>query len=65
MVAKWQAGYDMVYAQRTVRDGESSRKKSTSYLFYRLIQQVSRVRIPKTPAITGCSAGGQSTRSTA
>lgn len=47
MVEKWQAGFDMVYAQRTVRDGESRIKKSTSYLFYRLIQRVSRVRIPK------------------
>jgi glycosyltransferase involved in cell wall biosynthesis len=47
MVEKWQAGFDMVYAQRTVRDGESRVKKSTSYLFYRLIQRVSRVRIPK------------------
>lgn len=47
MVGKWQEGYDMVYAQRTVRDGESRVKKSTSFLFYRLIQRVSRVRIPK------------------
>lgn len=47
MVEKWQAGFDMVYAQRTVRDGESLIKKSTSYLFYRLIQRVSRVQIPK------------------
>lgn len=47
MVEKWQAGFDMVYAQRTVRDGESRIKKSTSYLFYRLIQRVTRVRIPK------------------
>lgn len=47
MIAKWREGYDMVYAQRTVRDGESRIKKSTSYLFYRLIQRVSRVQIPK------------------
>lgn len=47
MVEKWRAGYDMVYAQRTIREGESSLKKSTSYLFYRLIQRVSRVQIPK------------------
>jgi glycosyltransferase involved in cell wall biosynthesis len=47
MVDEWRAGYDMVYAQRTERDGESSVKKATSYLFYRLIQRVSRVQIPK------------------
>jgi polyisoprenyl-phosphate glycosyltransferase len=47
MVEKWRAGFDMVYAQRTVRDGESRLKKTTSFLFYRLIQRVSRVRIPR------------------
>ena len=47
MIKKWREGYDMVYAQRSIRDGESRLKKSTSYLFYRLIQRVSRVQIPK------------------
>ena len=47
MVRQWEAGYDMVYAQRTMREGESRVKKTTSYLFYRIIQSVSRVNIPK------------------
>jgi glycosyltransferase involved in cell wall biosynthesis len=46
LVAHWLAGYDVVYAMRTCRDGESAAKKVTAFLFYRLIQKMSRVRIP-------------------
>lgn len=45
-VEKWQEGYDVVYAKRTSRDGETFLKKATAKLFYRLIQGVSRVKIP-------------------
>lgn len=45
-VSKWQAGFDMVYAKRSVREGESKFKKLTAHVFYRLIQRVSRVQIP-------------------
>lgn len=47
LVMQWRLGYDMVYAQRTVRDGESAVKKVTSFVFYRLIQAISRVQIPQ------------------
>ena len=47
LVAKWQEGYDVVYARRTARDGESWLKKTSAFLFYRLIHGVSRVKIPK------------------
>ncbi len=47
LVAKWRDGYDVVYARRTARDGESFLKKSSAKLFYRFIQGVSRVRIPE------------------
>jgi glycosyltransferase involved in cell wall biosynthesis len=40
-------GYDVVYAQRISRSGEGILKRSTAHLFYRLIQRVSRVRIPE------------------
>ncbi|MFI5206208.1 MAG: glycosyltransferase, partial [Candidatus Paceibacterales bacterium] len=43
----WKDGYDVVYAQRMLRKGESFLKKTTASLFYRLIQRVSRVHIPK------------------
>jgi polyisoprenyl-phosphate glycosyltransferase len=46
MVKLWRAGHDMVYAQRSERDGESWLKKTTSFLFYRLIRSLSRVSIP-------------------
>jgi glycosyltransferase involved in cell wall biosynthesis len=46
LVEKWQEGYDVVYARRTVRDGETFIKKLTARLFYRFIQGVSRVKIP-------------------
>jgi glycosyltransferase involved in cell wall biosynthesis len=45
-VQKWRAGYDVVYGKRVSREGETALKKATAFLFYRLIQQVSRVRIP-------------------
>ncbi len=46
LVHQWQAGHDMVYAQRSVRDGESPFKKFTAHVFYRLIRRISRVQIP-------------------
>jgi glycosyltransferase involved in cell wall biosynthesis len=47
MVAAWKDGYEMVYAKRIVRQGESFLKKATANIFYRLIQYFSRVKIPK------------------
>ncbi len=46
LIRHWQAGYDVVYAQRTAREGETWLKKATASAFYRFIQRVSRVRIP-------------------
>ena len=46
LVTQWQAGFDVVYAQRTARDGETLFKKATASLFYRLIHHVSLVEIP-------------------
>ena len=40
-------GYDVVYAQRISRSGEGLFKRGTAHVFYRLIQRVSRVRIPE------------------
>lgn len=47
MISLWREGYDVVYAQRTARDGESWFKKATANAFYRLIQGLSRVQIPR------------------
>ena len=46
LIEKWQEGYDVVYAQRTARDGETFFKKLSAKSFYRVIQRVSRVKIP-------------------
>jgi len=46
LVAGWREGYDVVYAQRLSRDGETAVKKATAWLFYRFIRRVSRVPIP-------------------
>lgn len=45
-VKHWREGHDVIYGKRTTREGEAALKKLTAYLFYRLIQNVSRVRIP-------------------
>lgn len=45
MIAKWQEGYDVVYATRSGRR-DSVAKKLTAYLFYRLLAAVSAVEIP-------------------
>lgn len=42
----WRAGYDVVYARRKRRLGETLLKRLTSHYFYRVIRSVSRVRIP-------------------
>jgi len=46
MLRQWQEGYDVVYAKRTSRAGESAMKKFTAHVFYRLIRRMSRVDIP-------------------
>ena len=47
LIEQWKSGYDVVYAQRTSRAGETVFKKATAHLFYRIIQRLSRVEIPR------------------
>ncbi|ADH85090.1 glycosyltransferase family 2 protein [Desulfurivibrio alkaliphilus] len=47
LIQKWQDGYDVVFAQRIARDGETWLKKTTARLFYRAIHTLSRVKIPE------------------
>ncbi len=47
MVRLWKEGYDVVYAKRTSRKGETFLKKLTANLFYRLMQRVSHVKMPR------------------
>lgn len=46
LIKQWQQGFDVVYAQRTQRRKESWFKRSTAYLFYRILQQLADVEIP-------------------
>lgn len=47
LVAKWREGYDVVYATRRTRQGESWLKRFTANAFYRVIDSISRVPIPR------------------
>ena len=47
LVAAWRDGYDMVYAQRRHRAGETWLKRTTSNVFYRIMTHVSRVEMPR------------------
>lgn len=46
MLAKWNQGYAVVYGVRTERKGESSFKRLTAHLFYRLLNALSDTPIP-------------------
>lgn len=47
LIEEWRAGFDVVYARRTRRDGETPLKRLTAHLFYRVMHKVSRVNIPE------------------
>lgn len=46
LIAKWREGYEVVYAVRAEREGESWFKLFTASLFYRLIYRITDVNIP-------------------
>lgn len=46
LVKKWQTGFDVVYAVRAEREGESWFKKLTASAFYRIIYRITDVKIP-------------------
>ncbi|MCC6297976.1 MAG: glycosyltransferase family 2 protein [Anaerolineales bacterium] len=46
MAKKWQEGYEVVYAVRAEREGESWFKLWTASLFYRMIYRITDVKIP-------------------
>ncbi len=46
LAKKWQEGYEVVYAVRAEREGESWFKTLTASLFYRIIYQITDVKIP-------------------
>ncbi|MFD1677917.1 glycosyltransferase family 2 protein [Alicyclobacillus fodiniaquatilis] len=46
MVEKWQQGFQVVYAKRLQRKGETLFKKWTASIFYRLLRRLTDVEIP-------------------
>ena len=46
LAKKWREGYEVVYAIRAEREGESWFKKVTAALFYRIIFRITDVKIP-------------------
>ncbi|HEX7433394.1 MAG TPA: glycosyltransferase family 2 protein [Anaerolineaceae bacterium] len=46
LIAKWREGYQVVYAVRIEREGETWFKKMTASLFYRTIYRITEVKIP-------------------
>jgi dolichol-phosphate mannosyltransferase len=46
MVARWKEGYDVVYAQRRSREGETLIKRAVSAVGYRIINRIANVPIP-------------------
>ena len=43
---KWEEGYQVVYAKRKSRDGESYFKKITAKWFYRMLKKITSINIP-------------------
>jgi glycosyltransferase involved in cell wall biosynthesis len=46
LVARWREGFDVVYAQRRTRAGETLSKRLVSAVGYRLIRRIAEVEIP-------------------
>ena len=46
LIARWREGFEVVYAVRAEREGESRFKLWTASLFYRLIYRITDVKIP-------------------
>jgi len=47
LVEQWRAGYDVVYATRSARAGESGFKRFTSAAFYRAMEKLSDTPVPR------------------
>lgn len=46
LIEKWREGFEVVYAIRTEREGESWFKRATASVFYRVINRITDVDIP-------------------
>jgi dolichol-phosphate mannosyltransferase len=46
LAAKWREGYDVVYAVRDIREGDTRFKRATAAAFYRGFNRISEVKVP-------------------
>jgi glycosyltransferase involved in cell wall biosynthesis len=46
LIARWKEGYEIVYARRLTREGESAFKRWTAGVFYRVLRSLTAVDIP-------------------
>jgi len=46
LIAKWREGFEVVYAVRAEREGETWFKKTTAAVFYRIVHHITDVKIP-------------------
>ena len=46
LIEKWREGFEVIYAVRSEREGETYFKKVTASVFYRLIFRITDVKIP-------------------
>lgn len=46
LIAKWREGYEVIYAIRAEREGETWFKKTTASMFYRIVHRITDVKIP-------------------
>jgi glycosyltransferase involved in cell wall biosynthesis len=47
MLEKWKDGYDVVYGQRTARQGETWFKRLCAFAFYRLFERIIGIKVPR------------------
>jgi polyisoprenyl-phosphate glycosyltransferase len=46
LAARWREGFDVVYAVRDVREGETRFKRMTAAAFYRAFNRISEIKVP-------------------
>jgi dolichol-phosphate mannosyltransferase len=46
LLAKWREGFEVVYAQRRARAGESLMKRATAFVFYRTLARMTDIETP-------------------
>ena len=47
LIQEWEKGYDDIYAKRISREGETWLKKTTSKIYYQILEKISKIPIQK------------------